>query len=286
MSSTRFFIKIAAAFSLTLCTLSSFAGTVTQGKMNPACPQFSVYGYPQPQDAKVIRRGFHLCKEAYSSYFDPATRTPLWVAEHLVGDVRGDEPRSNDFRPDPDLPSGVSPTRADYLKSGFDQGHMAPAQDFSKMGDVIMSESFLYSNILPQNPNNNRTAWKELEILTRDWAKSRGEVYVISGPIYADGKNMGTIGRSNIAVPTHLFKVIIDPKRGESIAFVLPNTDIAGPAGGKGARDVWHQTLSTFIVSINDIAFWTHFDFNPLIKPESKGPYQSSKSVMWSRYNK
>lgn len=274
-----------AAALLAFCLGSSSAlASATQGALNPACPQFAAYGYPQPMDAKVARRSFHLCKLAFSSYFDPATRAPRWVAERLRGNVHGGEPRTNDFRADPDLPAGVSPSNSDYARSGFDKGHMAPAEDFS-LDPAAMSESFLFSNMIPQHPDSNRIAWKQLEMMTRDWAKARGEVYVISGPIYAQGQALALIGAGKVAAPTHIFKIVIDPARGESIAFALPNAKIQtdAPEGGRSAKGAWKKALAPYIVSVGDIAAWTGFDFNPALNPADKARFNAAKSGMWNQ---
>lgn len=260
----------------------ALAGSATQGQMNPACPQFAAYGYPQPADPKVARRGFHLCKLAYSAYYDPLTRGPLWVAQRLSGNVSGDEPRTNDFRPDPDLPRGASPSNSDYARSGWDRGHMAPAEDFSR-DPSAMSESFLFSNIVPQHPKNNRLAWKELESLTREWARTRGEVYVISGPIYNNGAPLERLGRSQVWVPTHVFKIIIDPRRGESLAFALPNREIPQPPGAgsfRESRSAWRHALAQHRVSPSDIAAWTGFRFNPALSAPDQARL-GAKSAMW-----
>lgn len=271
-----------ALMALSALSAPAVAGSVTQGAMNPACPQLSAYGHPQPKDPKVARRGFHLCKLAYSAYYDPLTRGPLWVAQRLAGNVHGDEPRTNDFRADPDIPRGASPTNNDYARSGWDRGHMAPAEDFSRDPEA-MSESFLFSNIVPQHPKNNRLAWKELESLTREWAKTRGEVYVLTGPIYNNGAPLERLGRSQVWVPTHIFKIIIDPRRGESVAFALPNREIPiqGDGSSRQARGAWRQVLANHRVSPVDIAAWTGFELHPALSAADKARL-GAKSPMWA----
>ena len=43
---------------------------------------------------------------------------------------------------------------SDYRNSGYDRGHLAPAADM-KNSSISMSESFLFSNISPQDPSFN-----------------------------------------------------------------------------------------------------------------------------------
>lgn len=275
-----------------LLALSFLAqASVTQGEMNPACPQFASFGHPQASDARLIRRAFHLCKTAYSSFYDPATKTPLWVEEYLDGaGLDAEETRTNDFRPDPEIPSGASAKGSDYARSGFDQGHMAPAGDFRALDPRVMSESFYYSNIVPQNPDNNRHAWQKLEIFTRQWAQARGKLHVISGPIFANGQPAGYIGRSHVAVPTHLFKIIIDDQRGESIAFILPNAPLR-PQGvefsdssrpSRSSFKAWEGLLAQYVVSIQQVSAATGFRFQPQLSPQQAASFQSQRSPMWS----
>ena len=46
-----------------------------------------------------------------------------------------------------------------------------------------MSESFLLSNISPQNPLFNSGGWQKLESQVRSWVLSEGEMFIVTGPI-------------------------------------------------------------------------------------------------------
>jgi endonuclease G len=85
-----------------------------------------------------------------------------------------------------------------------------------------MSESFFLSNMVPQNPNNNRGIWRQLEIWTRDWAKA-GDFYVVSGAIYDPGYQ--TIG-NGVGVPTRLYKIIHNRSTGQTQAYMMPNAPL------------------------------------------------------------
>ncbi len=278
-ASARFFSVFALAFAA-LLPLSA-AASATQGRLNPDCPQFAPWGYPESSSPKIQRRAFHVCKPFFSAYFDPATKTPLWVA-HRIGPeaMSGTEPRTDDFRQDPELPRPVMPSNSDYSRSGFDRGHMAPAKDFSALGAEAMSDSFLFTNILPQRPESNRFSWGSLEALARSWAKSRGEIYSLSGPIYADGQALAFIGKSRVAAPTHLFKVLIDPRRGEAIAFVLPNGDL-GVSASPRDYSKWRSILAARVVSIRQIESWTGLNLHSRLTPESAEMVESSPSPIW-----
>ena len=65
--------------------------------------------------------------------------------------------RTDNFRPDPDITTESSQL-VDFKGSGFDRGHLVPAGDMGWSYES-MSQSFLLSNISPQQPGFNRGIW-------------------------------------------------------------------------------------------------------------------------------
>lgn len=180
------FILFISSFSLADVSIpTAKIPSVTQGKPNLNCPQFQPYGYPSAADSKIVRRSFHTCRVGYARLYDPTERTPLWVAEHLKKSnfFTQAERDQLDFIPDPNIPGGALPSASDYEGSGYDKGHMAPAADF-KSSQIAMNSTFRFGNAIPQTPQSNRGVWKQLEDATREVAIRRGEIYVITGPIY------------------------------------------------------------------------------------------------------
>ena len=47
-----------------------------------------------------------------------------------------------------------------------------------------MNDTFLLSNILPQNYDNNANFWYRMEAFCRNLTKQFNNVYVISGPLW------------------------------------------------------------------------------------------------------
>lgn len=205
----------------------NISGSVTQEKPNTQCPEFQAFGYPTTADSKILRRAFYTCRTGYAGLYDPAERTPLWIAEHLLkSNLNGSADREGmDFIADPDIPYGAMPKTADYSKSGYDKGHMAPAADF-KNSENAMYATFQFSNAVPQTPESNRHIWKALEESTRELANRRGELYVISGPIYSTIPRVQLKGHVSISDAT--YKILIDPKAKSMTGFVVPNTSNPG----------------------------------------------------------
>lgn len=230
----RFLLQVAC-----LCYLSvqvALAGPIEE------CKEFTTYGVPG-------RVGDLLCRKGYLLSHDPVRKTPVWVAEHLTREkAKMGIKRSDDFRPDADLEPGKRAELSDYRGSGYDRGHMAPAGDMA-WDEQAMSESFYLSNMVPQvGIGMNRGIWMELEKKVRNWVLERGELYVYSGPIYLGG-DTETIGRNKVAVPSFLYKVVLDPSQKEAIALIMPN------------RKLRTEDLPTYLVSVREVEKETGLHF-------------------------
>ena len=139
----------------------------------------------------------------------------------------------------------------DYRGSGFDRGHMAPVAAMAWSIEGI-SESFLLSNISPQEPGFNRGIWRDLEARVRDWANLHGEVFVVTGPVLQE--QLPRIGPNEVSVPEYYYKVVVDlqPPEIEGVGFILPN----------GSAD---QLLGRYAVTIDSVEAVTGFDFFPVV---------------------
>jgi endonuclease G len=145
-----------------------------------------------------------------------------WVAYELTRARLNENwaERPNSFRPDPGVRT-ESATPRDYSGSGYDKGHLCPAADMAFHATAI-DETFFMSNISPQISAFNGGIWRELEELTRDWARRFNQLYVVTGPVLtASGK--GQIGFSKVTVPAAYYKVLLAPEQQRAIAFVIPN---------------------------------------------------------------
>ena len=156
----------------------------------------------------------------YSLSFDKVHNVPKWVAWELN---RNMIPNNNMvvrdgqyFTPDPEL-GPLSPVSGDYTNSGYDRGHMCPANDCRLSGETLL-ESMYMSNICPQTKELNRGSWLKLEDKCHQTWVLDGEggierLYIICGPILTDRKDI-IIGGENryISVPKEFFKAILARK--------------------------------------------------------------------------
>ena len=172
-----------------------------------------------------------LNRKGYTVSYNSSRKVPNWVAwrltaAHLKGDTKRSESK---FHEDTEVPSPRA-LDSDYMRSGYDRGHMCPAGD-NKWSQKAMDESFLFTNICPQAPQLNRGDWNEMEQACRKWAKKYGEVYIVCGPIFYK-KRPKTIGENKVAVPDAFFKVVLKMKgEPKAIGFIYKNADGNRPKG-------------------------------------------------------
>ena len=161
------------------------------------------YELPANVDGQIL-----LKRIGYTVSYNIQTKEPNWVAWYLSSDrVSGDADRNGvEFTEDEEVPEPRA-TTWDYYRSHFDRGHQCPAGD-NKWNQDAMNQSFLLTNICPQNPKLNKYEWNRLESQCRDWAKEYGGVYIACGPIYAPNSKK-TIGEHKVKVPTAFFKVVL-----------------------------------------------------------------------------
>ncbi|MFI0435551.1 MAG: DNA/RNA non-specific endonuclease [Parachlamydiaceae bacterium] len=217
-----------------------------KSKTKSSKPQFQVpdeeLNIPHYEPEKAFPEhpisSFIVNRTGYSLAYDARTHNPAWVYEHLTADtIKGDTDRSQfRFKEDEVIPKHLRATPADYKGSGLDQGHMAPAADHRRSLDE-MEETFYLTNISPQSPQFNRNYWAKLEKHVRDLTQEHHDVYVITGPLYLpyqEGKRRfvkyQVIGKNDVAVPSHFFKVIMMKNKDdqeEVVAYILPNTAIS-----------------------------------------------------------
>ncbi len=236
--------------------------SVLANPIDDKCPQYVYEGAPISQ----ITDGQYLCKANYAIHYRFDTRTPEYVVEHVSREaVSGTAKRKNDFRPDPEIAPEHQSTLQDYLTTKsdkYDRGHMVSAAD-NTQSDAMMSDTFYLSNMIPQDPSNNRGIWKQTEILVRQWALTGKDIYVISGTVYDQGYH--TIGPDKVGVPDKVWKLVFDAKAREAIVFILPN------------KPVPTADLTKHVITVKELEKLTNINFMPLLKTDA---IESTKAVL------
>ena len=193
-------------------------------------------------------------RKAYTVSYNKETKCPNWVAWYLSANhAAGEWARSNDYREDYDVPVPRA-TNDDYKESSWSRGHMCPAGD-NKWDADAMSETFLLTNMCPQDRSLNSGLWNRIEMDCRKWAQKYGDVYIVCGPVFLKCEHE-TIGVNKVFVPEAFFKVILCLQgKPKAIGFVVRNNE------GKKKRD-------QFINTGDDVERITGMDFFPAL-PDS-----------------
>ena len=187
-------------------------------------------GAPLPSFENLVIRS------EFTSSISYRFKQPNWVAEKLTIANRLDrtaDRKDSNFQVDMDVPPIFRATLEDYAYSGYCRGHMARS-GFHLSSQSAQNETFLLSsNIVPQDLSNNGDAWLRVENFAGLLADVPDrDVYILSGPAWmvtSTERHMSSfsslpkrvvsyevIGENEVAVPTHLFKVIKVVNRGST----------------------------------------------------------------------
>ena len=192
-----------------------------------------------------------LHRKGYTVSYNSATRNPNWVAWHLTkSHTYGSNQRSGEVFTEDVSVSKPRATDADYYNSRYDRGHMCPAGD-NKWDKEAMAQSFLFTNVCPQNHGLNKYEWNDLEMLCRDWAREYGAIDIVCGPVYSSSDQQKTIGKNRVWVPDAFFKVVLCRQgKAKAIGFLYRN---------EGKK----QPMADAVCTVDDVERLTGLDFFP-----------------------
>lgn len=191
-------------------------GGACHGAVLPAAPKVL-----DPARAAGVQ---DFCHAFYLVAYSPDLRDPLWSGERLTAAMAkaGDafkRPKQT-FVLEKDFPRADQGSNGDYLRSGYDRGHMTPAADAPDPD--AEADTFVMTNVVPQTKVLNEHLWERLEVKVRALAVSQGEIFIVTGPIFdAAPPRLG--GR--IAVPSATFKAVLVPRSHQAIVLVASNTE-------------------------------------------------------------
>ena len=171
------------------------------------------------------------------------------------------------FQEDP-LVKTQSASWRNYKNSGYDKGHLCPAAD-RRFDKKAHDETFLTSNISPQNHKFNAGIWNDLEKKIRYWLKKDEQLYIVTGPVF--GSSNKTIGSEHVTVPTHFFKVILKYGKGspKMMGFLIPHTTTS-------------RQLKQFVLPVDKIESLLGFDFFAALPNDIENRLEATKSKDWS----
>lgn len=183
-------------------------------------------GEPCKTDQVLDRQGYSL---GYSYKY----KTALWVSYILSsGSIGVPGERYGSFSTDQDIPEEYRAKPEDFANTGYDKGHLAPSAtiDFSPKAN---QQTFILSNVVLQEPSLNRQGWEKIESLERDWTKTKGKLYVVTGPLFSARPQKV----NGLSIPAQFYKVIYAYSAAKAIGFILPNKPVT-------KEDAWKYALS------------------------------------------
>ena len=204
-------------------------------------------------DCQMVRHvGYTLC-------YDEGHEQAQWVAYVLTRERVGGpiSRKGNDrFVADTTVKTG-SAVPWNYGGKEYDRGHLAPAADM-KWSVRAMRESFLMSNMSPQEHGFNEGLWHRAEEQVRRWAVEYDSLLVVTGPVLQEGLPQVEDGEGNcISVPLYYYKVVYDPVRKTGIGLLIEHQNSRKP-------------IASFAVTIDEVEKATGLDFFPGIADEEK----------------
>lgn len=261
--------------------------TFTAGQKISLEKKHLAWGKPIPPAGATGEHLLHV--KDYLIWHDDDLRIPLWVSYKLTkSNLAASRELLECFRRDPRLPTDASGTCDDYDEETFDRGHLVPNSDMER-SEAAMLNTYLFSNMTPQHIRFNRGIWQRLEGLVRDWVRTGGTLYVITGVVF-DKDDDGTRDPDSsanrvspldrVGVPTHYYKIIVKKrafKAPESIAILLPHNNLKLPNGQ------YRDYLTSHITTIDEIEALTGIDFFPTLSAAKESVLESSRApALWA----
>jgi endonuclease G, mitochondrial len=256
----------------------------------PACQSiahflefFCVHGTPENLDAaKPVTIAVN---QGYAAGFSPSRLQPIWAAYQVSAATKDlDFERPEFFYDDPRLPPDQRIGAEGFKHPGtvkYDRGHMVPNFAINtQFGRIAQFETFFMSNIIPQEAQTNRGAWKNLEqAIIKAYAPLRKHVWAITGPIFS--ANPALIARKNglkIPIPEAYFLVLADPER-----FPYDDPNNLSVLALKVPADHGKKPLTDDLVTtLDDLERLTQLRFFPRLSAKDKAKVKNQTSpIIW-----
>jgi len=251
-----------------------------------------VFGGLPSQENIYIRNGYVLS-------YNPATKTPKWVAYHVKPEYRDTPSRKGRFASflnDPDIEGEAKDAdyRGLFTSRGYARGHLAPyaVMGGDRDGDGKLAEddeddaltvrqSNYMSNIAPQHHygfNGRPGLWWSLERWVQDELvkKQKKEIWVFAGCIFGPGEHEKVGPGNDIWVPAVFYKIVImentDTGVPTVLAFLFPHHRSA------------HGSIEDFLVNIDVIEAVAGVDFFSVLDDPTEGWLEDQDTwEVWKR---
>lgn len=229
----------------------------------PAPDRNATAPYGEPVDHLGLK---HLVNRGYSVGYDESLPSPRWSSYRVFPYKEVHRERPSGFKPDPRTDAHV--VTSEYVRSGYDRGHMSPNYAISVCyGEEAQKETFLLSNIVPQLHALNAGLWKDMEQrVVKRYVERYGTVWVQVGPVFTSPSEK-KVGR--LPVPSAFWMVISEYEEAQhgirAIAYLVPH------------EEKWRDAeLTRYVVSIRRVEQLTGLDFFPKLPRATQDRLEST----------
>jgi DNA/RNA endonuclease G (NUC1) len=244
--------------------------------MENNCTRANPWGEPKAVKDEDIDKFIYLCRENYQSKYDIQKKTPVFVSSFLTRNNLLPLPPQNivykGIMNDPDVPKKLLYKNEDYksntlyepvsLSAVNDSYFNAPmkSKELLEINQYRVDQSYYKTNTVPMNKNLSKL-WHNLEVENRSLFRLQNfpEIFIISGAIYLNNKNRGIIGDKGPEIPTHIYRIIINPVHLGALAYIFPNDGTANES----------SNIKNYVVNIKEIERLTNLYFFPSTSPET-----------------
>lgn len=190
---------------------------------------------------------------AYMVGYSDVKGNPLWVVYKLTNPSENAQHLKRPERFNTDWRNLGLISSDNYTNSGYDRGHMAPNHAIALLyGKQAQVETFLMTNITPQNPSLNQKLWQRLEEMELEiFAPKFRELWVYTGPLF-DAKAKYLKSSQFVEIPDAFYKIYIGVAMDgnlSALAFIVPQNAKA------------NDRIEKYLVSIDDVERLSGFDF-------------------------
>lgn len=219
-------MKLALIFAFAV--LSAFgAQSQASSAAQTACPAAYLDGEaPLVTNPTVVIVSQEVCLSRYAIAYAGPHRAPAWSAVRLTQAMAHGGDIIDRINPDPFhdelaiLTVADRSTYHDYDLSGYDRGHMTPADDMPDFPS--QRETFSMANMVPQRGGLNSGIWASLENRVQQLAVADGEVFVVTGPVF--GPSPAKVA-GRISIPLYTFKAVYSPRTGVAAGYLATNEE-------------------------------------------------------------
>ena len=189
----------------------------------------------------------------YSLSYNSGYVLPSWVAYKVTkSQINKDDKVKDKYEADPDVMTR-SASKKDYKNSGYLMAQLVNYDDVRQIPDAA-EETFYMSNIVPMKLAFYNHIWLKAEQLIRLWTADNDGLYVVTGPVLADGP-FPTFGEDNVSIPRRYYKAVYDPKNQKAMGFIFTNGTTSG-------------SLKSYSMSIDDLEKEIGIDLFPSLNDE------------------